>query len=345
MKAKAILCIFIALLFVTAVSAVNPSSQQLFIDSSINLDRENAYIFINVLGKVFDNEGNPVQNAEISVQVNDPHDSSVYVAFIHSDQNGGYHDAFTLGSDSPTGEYRVYLTAGKPGFDDGYAELSFRITAPRFHIVIKPLYVAVDQGETATYNILVEANSNISIYLTITGLPEHSEYDISPNPVLGGNEAKLTIITFSDTPSNTFNLTIIGSSNSEIKHEKITLAVQPANKNLFQYASLALIVIAASSIAVFIRHHKKRRKKELPQQPTKRYYVEGLPIDSETLMQMPDHIRKTALTLCNLREATAEDISQRTGRARAVESDYLNQLVNLGHIKKKRKGRKAYFYV
>jgi uncharacterized protein (DUF1015 family) len=69
------------------------------------------------------------------------------------------------------------------------------------------------------------------------------------------------------------------------------------------------------------------------------------PLDVMTLLSMPDHLRKTAMTLCRLGRATAEEIAQQTQRARAVESAYLNQLVIMGHLKKERKGRKAYFYV
>ena len=68
------------------------------------------------------------------------------------------------------------------------------------------------------------------------------------------------------------------------------------------------------------------------------------PLDVMTLLSMPDHLRKTAMTICRSGRATAEEISQQTKRARAVESAYLNQLVIMGHLKKERKGRKAYFY-
>jgi hypothetical protein len=68
------------------------------------------------------------------------------------------------------------------------------------------------------------------------------------------------------------------------------------------------------------------------------------PLDVMTLLSMPDHLRKTAMTICRSGRATAEEISQQTNRARAVESAYLNQLVLMGHLKKERKGRKAYFY-
>jgi hypothetical protein len=72
---------------------------------------------------------------------------------------------------------------------------------------------------------------------------------------------------------------------------------------------------------------------------------ENLPLDVTTLLGLPDHLRKSALALATLTEATATDLSKETGRVRAVESDYLNQLVSMGLVKKKRKGRDVYFYV
>jgi len=60
---------------------------------------------------------------------------------------------------------------------------------------------------------------------------------------------------------------------------------------------------------------------------------------------MPDHLRKTAMTVCRLGRGTADEIADQTKRARAVESAYLNQLVIMGHLKKERNGRKAYFFV
>lgn len=69
------------------------------------------------------------------------------------------------------------------------------------------------------------------------------------------------------------------------------------------------------------------------------------PLDVMTLLSMPDHLRKTAMAVCRLGRATADEIAQQTRRARAVESAYLNQLVIMGYLKKERQGRKAYFYV
>jgi hypothetical protein len=68
-------------------------------------------------------------------------------------------------------------------------------------------------------------------------------------------------------------------------------------------------------------------------------------LDVMTLLSMPDHLRKTAMTICRCSRATAEEIAEQTKRARAVESVYLNQLVIMGYLKKERKGRKAYFFI
>ena len=83
---------------------------------------------------------------------------------------------------------------------------------------------------------------------------------------------------------------------------------------------------------------QKHGKKDLMQP------LSDTPLDVMTLLSMPDHLRKTAMTICRCGRATAEEISEQTTRARAVESAYLNQLVIMGYLKKERKGRKAYFY-
>jgi len=74
---------------------------------------------------------------------------------------------------------------------------------------------------------------------------------------------------------------------------------------------------------------------------------QGIPdaLDVMTLLSLPDHLRKTAITICRLGHATAEEVAGQTKRARAVESGYLNQLVLMGYLKKERRGRKAYFFV
>ena len=83
------------------------------------------------------------------------------------------------------------------------------------------------------------------------------------------------------------------------------------------------------------------------QKHDKKEFSDNLPeaLDVMTLLSLPDHLRKTAVTLCKLEKATADQVAEQTKRARAVESGYLNQLVIMGYMKKERDGRKAYFSV
>jgi len=67
--------------------------------------------------------------------------------------------------------------------------------------------------------------------------------------------------------------------------------------------------------------------------------------DAKALLDLPDHLRRTMLTLIRLGRATAEDVAAASKRARAVESGYLNQLLTMKYVKKERKGRKAFFFV
>jgi response regulator of citrate/malate metabolism len=109
---------------------------------------------------------------------------------------------------------------------------------------------------------------------------------------------------------------------------KSTLLLEKIRENLEQLNEKIDVMIE-------IQKHDQR---ELPQ---------NLPeaLDVMTLLSLPDHLRKTAVTLCKLEKATADEIAEQTKRARAVESGYLNQLVIMGYLKKERIGRKAYFCV
>lgn len=64
-----------------------------------------------------------------------------------------------------------------------------------------------------------------------------------------------------------------------------------------------------------------------------------------TLLKLPDHLRKTMISLSKLIEGRADEVANMTGRARAIESGYLNQLVRLGYVKKVRKKHQIYFAV
>ena len=60
---------------------------------------------------------------------------------------------------------------------------------------------------------------------------------------------------------------------------------------------------------------------------------------------LPDHLRKSYLTVRSLGECDAAQVSRKTGRARALESGYLNELIRLGWLHKHRESRTAMFRI
>jgi trehalose-6-phosphatase len=68
-----------------------------------------------------------------------------------------------------------------------------------------------------------------------------------------------------------------------------------------------------------------------------------LEIQESELLRLPDHLRTTYLTTLSLGECNATDVSGHTGRCRAIESNYLNQLARTGWLLKRRDSKSICF--
>ena len=70
-----------------------------------------------------------------------------------------------------------------------------------------------------------------------------------------------------------------------------------------------------------------------------------LKISPSELFLLPDHLRKTYMTVASKGECNSIRVSDLTGRCRAVESGYLNQLVRMGWLRRRRDSKTIYFRV
>lgn len=68
-----------------------------------------------------------------------------------------------------------------------------------------------------------------------------------------------------------------------------------------------------------------------------------LEISESELFRLPDHLRKTFMIVASKGECNATDVSNLTGRCRAMESNYLNQLVRMGWLTKRKKSKTVNF--
>jgi hypothetical protein len=66
-------------------------------------------------------------------------------------------------------------------------------------------------------------------------------------------------------------------------------------------------------------------------------------IPESTLIALPDHLRKTFVVVATKGECDAAQVSNNTGRCRAIESNYLNQLLRMGWLNKRRISKAVHF--
>jgi hypothetical protein len=66
-------------------------------------------------------------------------------------------------------------------------------------------------------------------------------------------------------------------------------------------------------------------------------------ISESELFMLPDHLRKTYLTVMSKGKGSATEVSNQTGRCRAMESNYLNQLTRMGWLTRHRESKTIRF--
>ena len=66
-------------------------------------------------------------------------------------------------------------------------------------------------------------------------------------------------------------------------------------------------------------------------------------IAESKLISLPDHLRQTYVIVVSKGECDATTVSNLTGRCRAIESNYLNQLCRMGWLNKRRVSKTTNF--
>ena len=75
------------------------------------------------------------------------------------------------------------------------------------------------------------------------------------------------------------------------------------------------------------------------------WHPQPLHVSESELLTLPDNLRKTYLIVTSEGECCASRVSTLTGRSRAIESSYLNQLVRMGWLTKRRSSKTLQFKV
>ena len=68
-------------------------------------------------------------------------------------------------------------------------------------------------------------------------------------------------------------------------------------------------------------------------------------VTESRLISLPDHLRRTYTLVASKGECEATQISNLTGRCRALESNYLNQLTRMGWLNKRKVSKTTFYYL
>jgi hypothetical protein len=196
------------------------------------------------------------------------------------------------------------------------------------------------QGESATFRILLEnrGQSSSPIQIEVIGLPAPISYSLSSNNENAPSNITLSVKTSTGVAPGSYDFAVFGRSAEGESKANAGIIVREAN-TLAYYGSVALVAAVILLAVIFYRRRMPGKKMPSGKSPS----LEGLALTPSTLLSLPDHLRKTAIIVCQLGEANAAEVAARSGRARAAESDYLNQLARMGILEKRRKGRESYF--
>lgn len=66
-------------------------------------------------------------------------------------------------------------------------------------------------------------------------------------------------------------------------------------------------------------------------------------VSESKLLSLPDHLRESFMVVASRGECSAVEVSNATGRSRAIESSYLNQLARMGWLSRRRASKTIRF--
>jgi hypothetical protein len=147
----------------TTLQQTTTTQSTLAITVSTNKSQYSPGEIVTVQGKVTDSQNNPVSGARVAIQVNDPGNNVVHVQLVSSDQSGGYLDTLSLPMNAPQGQYATYVSASKPGFGNGQAQIQFKVT-----IGTTTSSTTGSSGTTTTSSSTTRSSQSVTLTVTVT---------------------------------------------------------------------------------------------------------------------------------------------------------------------------------
>lgn len=256
-RKRAWLWLFVVFLLLTPKSA---ALSGMLVSVSIDHASAGSREVIKVYGKVSDELGSPIQNALVSIQVDNPNGSTVHVALVYSSKDGTFKDEFSLAMDSPEGTYTIYITSSKIGYEDYRTKISFTLLFPNFSLLVSPSSLKIERGGSAdcTVTMLSSKGSNITVELQVSGLPSGVEGSFNPSAITPSKASRLTLKASSSAEVGSYNLTVVGVGGGVTRYAPLKLEVAEG-KSFRLNVYLASILAASSAAGLAAARFRKRR--------------------------------------------------------------------------------------
>jgi len=227
---RAAALVFLLVLTLPAVLTPEAYARSLFLHVTIDMEPGFAGETVVVSGRVTDDAGAFVPGVAISTQVNNPFGTIIVAAFTYTGADGSYSVTFRLGPDSPEGNYTVYLTASRSGYEDDRARLGFSLSSPEFTVHSNPRSATVQQGKSAVFQMIVDARNQTKKPITfgLLGVPPKVNYTFVPKSVTAPGSTTLTLTAGEDAQTGLYNITILASSGAKVRRTNIVLVITQA---------------------------------------------------------------------------------------------------------------------
>jgi len=222
--------------------------------------------YVTVSGKVTLTSGEGVAEVVVSVQVVSPFGSTIHLARLFTDKNGGFSTRCTLTPRVTMGKYTASITASREGYADAYYTASFVVAHEDFYLSISPNVLLIRQGEAATLNIDVVgiAGYNETVSLTVgSASPKGVSYRLSNETARANATVTLLVLTTQDSAVGNYSITVTAWSGMRSRSASATVIITQRPTELTVPALLAgALAVALISLALTRRRFQSALRRE-----------------------------------------------------------------------------------
>jgi uncharacterized membrane protein len=192
---------------------------------SVNLTHrflESAEVVV-IFGRVMSNDDS-VSDSLISLQVNDPHGTSIHITLTYSNDTGHFNDEFTLETEAIPGNYTLFLTVSKIGYEDATLEIPFQLFAD-FDLMVSPKISELRPKEEGNFTVEAVPEFPGNISLRLLTCPNFIECKFIPDQISSGGNATLFLNISATAPSGAYNVSMAGIADGKIRTTNLTISI------------------------------------------------------------------------------------------------------------------------